>query len=206
MRRSTTDTEKDGMPLPDFTTVRQTLATRAAAGLGGAIAVVASTVYTIVGAMPAKDLPGTAPGAAIEAGQWRVVARDAAIATRRPDGGPLQGGGHALVVTLDMTNRTQSSSSDFFAVVAIDPPLPGVETKPSFYLARDKAPLSRLHPNLPERILVSWPMKADAALPDRIRLTVTAKSYKQRDNLYGAPGWFNPKAIAAVTLPVAAAP
>jgi hypothetical protein len=42
-----------------------------------------------------------------------------------------------------------------------------------------------------------------AEAPAQAAFAVESKTYKPIDNLYGAPGWFNPAIIGRVELPVA---
>ena len=70
---------------------------------------------------------------------------------------------------------------------------------------RDKAMLSALQPGLPERVQVIWRLAPGAKPPERLRLVVNGETFKPRDNLLAAPGWFNRNPIAAATLPVARA-
>ncbi|MDQ8730257.1 hypothetical protein [Bradyrhizobium sp. LHD-71] len=190
------------MPLLNISGLRQGLATRIVTGIGGAIAVIVSTGYAIVEAVPSAQIPQVEPSAPIAAGAWQVVPLQAAIQMRRPDGNPVSKGTRALVIELDMTNQTASSRNDFASVLAAEPLGARMEGTPTFYLMRDKAILSTLHPNMTERVAAMWPLAENAAIPTHVRLTITAKTYKPRDNLYGAPGWFNPTKVATVTLPV----
>ena len=41
------------------------------------------------------------------------------------------------------------------------------------------------------------------AAPAQAAFAVASKTYKPIDNLYGAPGWFNPAVVGRVELPVA---
>lgn len=191
------------MPLLNIHGLRQSLVTRIATGIGGAIAVIVSAGYSIVAAIPSAEIPQFEPKAPIAAGAWQVVPLHASIHVRRPDGNPMPQGTRALIVELDMTNQTASSRNDFASVLAADPLGAKMQGTPTFYLMRDKTILSTLHPNMTERVAAMWPMADKVAVPEHVRLTITAKTYKARDNLYGAPGWFNAKKVAAVTLPVA---
>ena len=189
--------------LAALATLRKTLFSRFMAGVGGLLALALATVQTILGAMPATSLPTVAPGEAIDAGRWRVAVLAAKVSTEpRPDGYRGPPGKASLSVDLDILNQTSESSNVVSRILTIDPPIAGLEGTPTFYLLRDRSILNALHPGLPERVRVVWAIPAEAAPPDTVRLTITAETFKPRDNLLATPGWFNPKTIAAVTLPL----
>lgn len=184
-------------------TWRQSLFTRLTAGIGGLLALGFTTVQTILAAMPAASLPAVAPGLPIEAGRWRVALNDASLTIRpRPDGYAGPPGTKSLTLDLDILNRSSQSSNAISRIVTIDPPIAGLSAQPSFYLMRDGSMLGSLHPGLPERVRMIWAVPEQVALPPTLRVTVTAETFKPRDNLLAAPGWFNPKTVAAVTLPL----
>jgi hypothetical protein len=59
---------------------------------------------------------------------------------------------------------------------------------------------------MPERLIATWEWPQAVPEPQELRLRITSQVYKRRDNLYGAPGWFDRDPVAIVTLPVAAQP
>jgi hypothetical protein len=186
-----------------LTALRQRLFTRLSVGIGGLLALCLASVQTIIAAMPSETLPSVAPGEPIEAGRWRVALHSAAVSSQvREDGYRAPPGMKTLAVDIDILNRTAESSNVYARIFTIDPPIPGLKPEPIHYLMRDRTILSALHPGLPERVRVIWAVPNAAPIPDKLRLTVTAESFKPRDNLLAAPGWFNPKVIAAVSLPL----
>jgi len=74
------------------------------------------------------------------------------------------------------------------------------------YLCSPKAlrPLPLLHPGLAERVAFVWKLPASAVLPTSLDADVIAKTYKPVDNLYGTPGWFNPRVVGRITMAVEA--
>jgi len=150
-------------------------------------------------------LPRLAPGSPVEAVQWRIVPLAASIGPNAPDGRPAGAGRKVLVVKLDMTNRTGSTRNDYAEVLRLDPALAKLADRPMGYLERDRTFLAGLHPDLTERVAMAWEMPEDTAVPDPLPLTVFAKTYKQRDNLTGESGWYNPHPIGTLALPVTAA-
>jgi len=186
-----------------LTALRQTLFTRFSAGIGGVLALCLTTVQTIIAAMPPDALPKLRPGETIDAGRWQVAVQSAVVSTQpRDDGYRPAPGMKALAVDIDILNRTAESSNVFGRIFTIDPPIPGLKPDPIHYLMRDRTMLAALHPGLPERVRVIWTMPNQAPIPPNLRLTITAESFKPRDNLLAAPGWFNPKVIAAISLPL----
>lgn len=185
-----------------FAALRSAFTSRLAIGLGGLLALGATTIQTVV-EMPSQGLPALAAGQSLDAGRWRVAVLAATVSNGpRPNGQQVPRGTRLLSVDLDMLNRTSETTNTFARVLSVDPEIPGLQPNPSFYLLRDGSLLEALHPGLPERVRVVWTMPETVQLPRELRLTVTAESFKPRDNLLAAPGWFNPKRIAAVSLPI----
>lgn len=60
--------------------------------------------------------------------------------------------------------------------------------------------LGALHPGMPERVVLCW--SAAAATSDSVALTIRATRYKERDNLQGGAGWFDPRDVAEVRPPI----
>lgn len=186
-----------------FAALRNALTSRLAIGLGGLLALGATTIQTVVDAMPSQALPALAAGQSLDAGRWRLAIFAASVSSGpRPNGQQVPRGTRLLSVDLDILNRTSETSNTFARVLSIDPEIPGLQPNPSFYLMRDGSLLEALHPGLPERVRVAWTVPETVQLPRELRLTVTAESFKPRDNLLAAPGWFNPKRIATVSLPI----
>jgi hypothetical protein len=179
------------------------LATKLIAGIGGSIAVLASTGYAVVGAMPPAKPPVIGIGQPVQAGRWKIVPLRAYVGLppHAPGGFP---GKSSLIVEMEMTNLTAETSNLFAKAVKLDPPIAGLVAAPTFYLVRDGALLDAIQPGLPEKVAVAWEIQAQPSLPPAIQLSVTAETFKPRDNLYAMPGWFNPKVVASLSLPVTA--
>ena len=63
-----------------------------------------------------------------------------------------------------------------------------------------------LQPDMPERMIAAWEWPPAVPVPQQLRLKVTSQIHKRRDNLYGAPGWFDRDPVAFVTLAVGSSP
>jgi hypothetical protein len=169
------------------------------AGIGGTVAAVLSLVLGVHEARQSST-PTVQPRTNIAAGQWLVSLNSVTVGDRLPDGRGLPPGQRAITVDATVTNWTYSSSSNFQSVVRLVAPSLDSRVKPTFYLVRDAVLLDQLHPGLPERVAIVWIAPASAIPHSPITLEVEAKSYKSRDNLYAAPGWFNPEVVGTVTL------
>lgn len=176
------------------------------AGIGTAAAIGVAGVMGAFGARH-EPLPVLAPASPIETGQWLLRPLKAYVTEEKNVYGvPLKAGGKALVFEVEMTNRTAKSTKDYFDVLqasqaAIDP-----ATKPFIALTRDSTMSPELHPGMPERMAYIWQLSDVATPPAKLDLTVIRKTYKERDNLYGLPGWFNPAPLGTLTIPVGAGP
>lgn len=109
-----------------------------------------------------------------------------------------------LLVEVEFTNLMERSSRDYAFVVRVDQPALTQLGEPSFVLVRDMDLPDRLHPNMPEALLLVWPWPEGVPAPQDLRLSITGKTFKAADNLVGSPGWFNPAVIAKATLPLSA--
>lgn len=196
-------------PPPDPTPLskpRPKLLATLTAGIGGLAAAAVSLVMSLYEARNPAVTPQIAMGAPADAGRWIVTPRSAVVAATLPDGRKPPGGGTALVAELVLENRTAATSNAFYATVTLANPPPGVEAKPAFhYLKRDGALLGALQPRMPETVQAVWTLPPGMAAPPALRLAILGESFKPKDNLYGAPGWFDPKVIGEATLPIVAA-
>lgn len=151
-----------------------------------------------------SSLPAVAPGTAIEAGQWRIKPVRARIATEHPLPYPPVKSDSYLLVEVEFTNLTQRSNRDYGFVVHLEQPELKQLGEPSFVLVRDMTLPDRLHPDMPEALLLVWPVAAGVTVPPELQLSIYAKTYKPVDNLVGSPGWFNPAPIARAKLALSA--
>jgi hypothetical protein len=152
----------------------------------------------------AATLPAVAPGTAVDAGQWRVKLLSARVSPEHPLPYPAKRSAAYLLLEIEFTNLMERSSRDLSFVVHVDQPELPKLGEPSFVAVRDMALTDRLHPDMPETLLLVWPWPAEVPVPPELRLSIHAKTFKKADNLVGSPGWFNPAAIATVALPVSA--
>jgi hypothetical protein len=150
------------------------------------------------------QLPSLQPGASIDAGQWRVKPLRARLTGEHPLPRPPVQSASYLLVEVELTNLMERSSRDFAFVLRIERPALKQLGEPSYVLVRDMNLPDRLHPDMPEALMLVWPWPAGVPAPPELRLAIHAKTFKAADNLVGSPGWFNPMAIATATLPVIA--
>jgi hypothetical protein len=151
----------------------------------------------------APVVPSLMPNAAIDAGQWRVKPLRARLSTEHPLRKAATANSY-LLVDVEFTNLMARSSRDFAFVMALDQPELTPPGEPSIVLVRDMSLPDRLHPQMPETLMLVWQLPADVVLPPKVQLSIRAKTFKAADNLVGAPGWFNPAPVATATLPLSA--
>ena len=176
------------------------------AGIGTAAAVAVAGVLGVFEARR-EPLPVLAPASRIETGEWLLRPLKAYVtAEKYAYGTLLKPGGKALVLELEMINRTAKSTKDYFDVLQAGRTIVDPATKPFIVLTRDSTMSPELHPGMPERMAYIWQLPDGAAAPASFDLTVIRKTYKARDNLYGLPGWFNPTPIGTMTIPLGAGP
>ena len=176
------------------------------AGIGTAAAIAVAGVLGAFEARHAK-VPVLTPAGPIETGQWLLQPVKAYVTPQKYVYGTLRTPGtKALVFEVDLTDRTAQSTKDYFELLqATQPPLDPA-ARPYIVLTRDSTLSPELHPGMTDRIAYIWELPENAAAPASLDLTVMSKIYKQRDNLYGLPGWFNPKPIGTLAVPVGPAP
>jgi len=170
--------------------------------IGGLLAAGLVLGMTIASYRTDQPVPRFPAGAPIEAGEWLVVPLSARIDRATPDGRPTRDGQKALVVEVELTNRTAASSNSFYRLVTLDSPL--AEERPDVFLLRDGDRVAELHPDMAERLALVWTMPQDAAVPPVLKLAIHASVYKRRDNLWGHSGWYNPHVLGTVDMPVQA--
>ena len=175
------------------------------ASVGAAAATVISFGMTVYEAAHPKPVPIAAPGQPIDTGRWTITFRDARTGSIPPTGMKPSTPKKLVMVEFDLDNRSASTSNVYSRLFTIEPPIPNLP-QPAFYLARDKSVAGGLQPDMPERMIAVWEWPAAVPVPEQLRLKVTSQIHKQRDNLYGAPGWFDRDPAAFVTLAVGTSP
>ena len=183
-------------------TLRRRLIAFLIAGVGSTTATAISFGMTVYDAAHPKPVPIMAPGEPIDTGRWVITLRDARFGTTPPTGFKPSTPKKLLMVEFDLDNRSSSASNVFSRLMTFDPPVAGLP-QPTFYLARDKWPAGALQPNMRERLIAAWEWPAAVPEPQQIRIKIGSQLYKRRDNLYGAPGWFDQDPAAIVNLPIA---
>ena len=173
------------------------------AGVGSLLAAASVAIYGAYGKLNRASEPVYGADASIQTGQWQVVPRRAWTASApKVYGVPVKPGATALVVEADLTNRTAESSADYLGLLRWNAPLGAAAGKPMAVGLRDSQQMPYLQPGLPERMAFVWMLPPAAAAPARTALAVQSKIYKPVDNLYGAPGWFNPANVGRIELPI----
>jgi hypothetical protein len=183
-------------------TLRRRLFAFLIAGVGATAAAVVSFAMTVYEAANPKVVPLVAAGQPIDTGRWIITIHEARIGSTPPTGTTPAVPKKLLMVDFDLNNRSASTSNAFLRLFAIDPPVARLPP-PVLYLARDKWIAGGVNPDMPERMIAVWEWPSTAPLPRQVRLQVTSQIYKRRDNLYGAPGWFDRDPAAIVALAVA---
>lgn len=176
---------------------------RIAAAIGGILAGAISIGLSIYETRTGAEVAQVAAGASVNSGQWKVILNSASLAAQTPDGRRVSDDRKALTLDLTLENLSAESSNLYGETLKLDN-IPNAPI-PQFYLARDRELLRDLQPMMPETVKAVWELPATAALPKVLKVTIVGTTYKPKDNLYAAPGWFNPTDIARVDLPVAPA-
>ncbi|TXH85092.1 MAG: hypothetical protein E6Q77_01125 [Rhizobium sp.] len=179
------------------------LYTRIAAGIGGLLAGALSLGLSIYETRTGAEVMQIEAGTPVNSGQWKVSLSSAGTAAQTPDGLRVSEGKMALTVDLTLENLTAESSNLYRDTLKLENIAHA--PAPQFYLVRDGEPLWDLQPMLPEAVKAVWELPANAALPKVLKVAIVGTTYKPKDNLYAAPGWFNPTDVARVDLPVSAA-
>jgi hypothetical protein len=182
-------------------TLRRRLLGFLVAGVGAAAATAISFAMTVYEAANPKPVPTIAAGQPIDTGRWIITIHDARMGSIPPTGTKPFAPKKLLMVEFDLDNRSAATSNAFLRLFTISPPVANLPP-PTFYLARDKWIAGGVHPGMPERMIASWEWPSTVPEPRQLRLEVSSQIHKRRDNLYGAPGWFDRDPVAVVTLAV----
>ena len=183
-------------------TLRRRLLALLVAGLGGTAAAAVSFAMTVYEAANPPQVPVAEAGETIDTGRWFVTIREARFGAIPPTGSAPPEPKTFLMIEFDLENRSARSANAFSSIIAFDPPIPNLPM-PAFYLARDKWFAGPINPGMPERMVAAWEWPAQVDPPQELRLAINSQIYKPRDNLYGAPGWFDREPAAIIELPVA---
>jgi hypothetical protein len=183
-------------------TLRRRLFAFLIAGVGAAAAAAVSFAMTVYEAANPKVVPLVAAGQPIDTGRWIITLHEARVGSIPPTGIQPLVPKKLLMVDFDLDNRSASTSNVFSRLFTIDPPVANLPP-PILYLARDKAIAGGVNPDMPERMIAVWEWPSAVPVPQQLRLQVTSQIHKRRDNLYGAPGWFDRDPVAIVALAVA---
>jgi len=185
-----------------FGSVRGKLKTWITAGAGTVAAILVAGLLGAFGALPKPGLPQFSPDTTIETGQWLIKPLRVYLGQERVYGIPVKPDEKAVILEVEMTNRTAESTKDYFSVFRPATQLGDPAEQPLIVLTRDLSMSPELQPGLVERMAYIWTLPKDRDLPDRLPFLVNTQTYKARDNLYGTPGWFNQHAAGTIALPL----
>ncbi|TWG94756.1 hypothetical protein L598_003400000180 [Mesorhizobium sp. J18] len=174
-------------------------------GAGTVAAILAANLLGAFGALPEPEIPVFAAGQEIETGQWRVTPLRAFVTDQRIYDAPIREGQKALVLEVEMTNRTAASTTDYFTLFKHGLPVGEESETPFVMLTRDPSMTPELHPAMKERVAFVWALPESATSPGEIPFSVNTKTYKPIDNLYGVPGWYNEQELGRLVIPVSEA-
>jgi hypothetical protein len=179
-----------------FTSLRKRAIAFAVAGLGAAVAAMLSFASALYEAANPQKTPEIAAGETIETGRWDITLREARFVEDEGAGSKRR-----LAVEMDLTNLSEATSNSFANLLKLEGG-PSELRPPAYYLQRDAAIAFDLHPDMTERVIAIWEWPGGLARPENLQLVVAGQFHKKRDNLYGAPGWFDKPPVATVSLPV----
>lgn len=193
------------MPVVPRSKIRQRLLIMLVTGIGGMAAAAVSFATAVYDAANPAPAVSAAKGEAVDTGRWLVTINDATMASMPPTGTKPFEPKRFLMVDLDLDNRSVATSNAFMNLITIRDGQEVVSPKPVYYLARDKWIASAVNPNMPEKLIAVWEWPTDRPEPDKLSLSIGKQIYKPRDNLYGAPNWFDDGEAAVVELAVSQA-
>ncbi|MBZ7926666.1 hypothetical protein LAC81_23535 [Ensifer adhaerens] len=193
------------MPVVPRSKIRQRLLIMLVTGIGGMAAAAVSFATAVYDAANPAPAVSAAKGEAVDTGRWLVTINDATMASVPPTGTKPFEPKRFLMVDLDLDNRSVATSNAFMNLITIRDGQEVVSPKPIYYLARDKWIASAVNPNMPEKLIAVWEWPPDRPEPEKLSLSIGKQIYKPRDNLYGAPNWFDDGEAAVVELAVSQA-
>ncbi|WP_420137277.1 hypothetical protein [Sphingomonas sp.] len=179
---------------------------RVTTGVGGIAAVVAGWGIGLFELKTTPPPPGLAAAKPVDAGEWTLRLDGVSVSDRMPDGGRIIGSDRkAIILHLQATNRTGMTSNSFVRAIHLDTPIRGIDAHPTPFLQRDRVATGELQPALPEDMTLVWTYPAGEPVPAKLRFSIDARSYRDFDNLYAQPGWFDPQKIGVIELPLSPA-
>jgi hypothetical protein len=187
-----------------FGTLRGKLKGWVTAGAGTIAAILVAGLLGAFGALPKPEMQHFAPDTTIETGQWLIKPLRLHVGEERVYGLPVKPDEKAVILEVELTNRTAESTKDYFTAIQPAEPFADTTESPLIVLTRDQTMSPELQPGLPERMAYIWTLPKDRALPASLSFIVNTQIYKARDNLYGTPGWFNKHPAGTVSLPLQA--
>jgi hypothetical protein len=187
-----------------FGTLRGKLKAWITAGAGTIAAILVAGLLGAFGALPKPEIQHFAPDTTIETGQWLIKPLRLHVGEERVYGLPVKPDEKAVILEVELTNRTAESTKDYFTAIQPAEPFADTTESPLIVLTRDQTMSPELQPGLPERMAYIWTLPKDRALPASLSFIVNTQIYKARDNLYGTPGWFNKHPAGTVSLPLQA--
>ncbi|KOF17346.1 hypothetical protein AC244_17575 [Ensifer adhaerens] len=194
------------MPIARRSKLKRRLPAMLVTGIGGMVAAAvsfATAVYEAANPAPVELVKKDEP---IDTGRWLVTINNASMAAVPPTGTKPVDAKRFLTVDLELDNRSAATSNAFMRLISIEM-LPSIKLpEPVYYLARDKWIASAINPGMPEKVIAVWEWPEGSPSPKALRFSVAKQIYKPRDNLYGAPGWFEDGKAAIVEMAVSGQP
>jgi hypothetical protein len=183
---------------PDLPALKKRATTFVVAGLGAGAAAIASLSAALYEAANPEQLPVVAAGEPVDTGRFSVTLLYASFGKEKD---ALPEKPEQLRVAMEITNLSAGTSNAFMRLLTLGNAPAGLKHA-TFTLTRDDAILFGLHPNMPERVIAKWDWPKESPPPASVDFTIASQIHKRRDNLYGAPGWFDRPPAAKVVLPV----
>ncbi|MGH6858879.1 MAG: hypothetical protein ACRECY_01405 [Phyllobacterium sp.] len=184
--------------------IRSRAAAWLTAGIGTFAALALAFVLGAFEAMPKGALPQITAGQSIEAGKWQITPLKAWITDSKIHGLTPKEGQKALVVEVELMNRSIQSDMGYASTFLLPPEMGAKADRPMIYLDRDESLMPNLQPGMAEKMAYVWLMPADAVPKGTIELAIEAWGFKLRNNLTGTPGWWNKTIAGSVLLPISA--
>lgn len=159
--------------------------------------------------VPRKELPLIQPGERVVTDDWILRPLSAGISLIDPFSGKARDSGEAwLVLEAEVENRTRSTQSEVGSAIRWRRDPGGKTGKPlvstTRVLLRDRAGNSMvdLHPGMPERIALAWPLTANERLDGEQTWVLIGRTWVAQDSLMGASGWLRAHDVALTRIKV----
>jgi hypothetical protein len=185
-----------------FVTFRSKAAAWLTAGLGSFAALALAFAMGAFEAAEKPQLPRITAGQSMEAGKWRIKPLKIWATSQKIYGVRPKEGQKAVVLEVELMNRTIESDSNYFSTFQWPAEIAGKVERPMIYLTRDETLAPGLQPGMPEKMAYVWLMPDDVATGNEVELAIEAWGFKYRNNLTGTPGWWSKNIVGSLRLPL----